>query len=542
MTRSTSSLIALLLLSISARESVAQVHVHPAMQVDSTGLGMVSFPNSGKAAAQASFLRGVAMLHSFEHQDAAAAFRDAQRIDPAFALAYWMQALTNRQELWGTEQLVAARATLARLGPDAKSRIAKARTPREKQFGAAVEALFADMPEAQRVRSWSDSLNSYVSREPADAEWASFAAVAIMDAMRWLSPAERVRARDSSAALAERVFAAYPSHPGGAHFVIHANDDPVNAPRAERAARMYARIAPASDHALHMPSHIFMQLGLWDDAATSNERAWEASVAEAEKSGVASSVSWHALNWLEYAYLQQGRHRAARALLDTALRRMGARSDTLPGIDPKFSLEEMRFMYAAHTGDWAWDAGTEIRLAERSTRGVMREVAQMYRSAVTSQMRGMVARAVPDRLVAYADSVADSQSARSAKAWGQHLAATLAARSASRSAAIEALRAHAGIDTAAPNGPTSRLVTAELLGQLLLAEGRGAEAVTAFEQSLRLHPRRSPALLGLARARKMTGDRAGAARAYRDLLVNWHTADTDLPELAEAKAGALLAN
>ena len=521
-------------------QASAQGHAHHG--ADASGVGVVHFPNSGSKAAQAPFIRGVALLHSFEYQDAAAAFREAQRLDKSFALAYWMEALTSRQELWGMEQLPTARAVLARLGPDAKSRLAKARTSREKQFGAAVEALFADVPEQQRVRAWSDSLTRLATREPNDAEWASFSAVAMMDAMRWLTPAERVRWRDSSAALAERVFAANPSHPGGAHFVIHTNDDPVNAPRAERAARMYAKIAPASDHALHMPSHIFVQLGLWDDAASSNERAWEASVAEAAQAGVPSQVSWHTLSWLEYAYLQQGRPRAARALIDTALARMGPRSDTLPGIDPRFALDEMRFMYASHTGDWAWEPAPEVRLSETGARATARQAMRLYRTAVTAQMRGALAQASTDPLNAFADSTADPQSARFARIQARNLAVVLAAAREPRAKAIETLKSFVATDTTAPSGPPMRLIPAEVLGQLLLAEGRGAEAEEAFEQSLRLHRRRSAALLGLARARKMKGDNAGAAKAYKDLLVNWHAAEPDLPELAEVRAGAALAN
>jgi len=543
MTRSSRLILTIALLPVATLGLVAQEHVHPSSGVtDTTGLGSVNFPNSGKAAAQAPFLRGIALLHSFEYDDAAAAFREAQRRDRGFVVAYYMEAVTRRQGLWGTEQLAEARAALKRLAPSARDRLKRQMTPRERQFATAVEVLFADAPEAARVRAWSDSLNSYASRDPDDPEWSSFAAVALIGAISYYPPAERPRLRDSSAALAQRVFDNYPTHPGGAHFVIHANDDPEHAPRAEEAARAYAKIAPASEHALHMPSHIFVQLGLWDDAASSNERAWVVSAAESRARNAPASASWHTLSWLEYAYLQQGRRRAARALVDTALSRLGPRGDTLKGIDPRFALDEMRFLYSANTGDWAWEPAPEVHVPERSDRAFSLELIQMYRTAITAQIRGGGPLASASRLRAYADSLGDDPSARIVRAWERHLSAALASRNAPRDAAIQALRAHAMSDTIPPTGPPRRLITAELLGQLLLDAGRGAEAVTAFEQSLRMHPRRSNALLGLARAKRMAGDTAGAARAYKDLLANWHAADTDLPELAEVKAGAALAN
>ncbi|HKG95370.1 MAG TPA: hypothetical protein VKA84_25850, partial [Gemmatimonadaceae bacterium] len=353
--RGTATLIAL----VGATTLGAQDHQHGGAGgrsgiPDTAGLGEVSFPNSGAAAAQGPFLRGLALLHNFEYEDAADAFQDAERRDPAFALAFWMEALTYRHGVWGTEDLESARGALARLGPDAEARLARARTPRERAFGATVEALFAQAPEPQRVRAWADSLRRLAAAEPDDPEWATFAAIAIMDSFRWLRGLERARARDESAALAQRAFEAHPRHPGAAHFVIHANDDPVHAPLAERAARAYAQIAPSTDHALHMPSHIFVQLGAWDDAVAANERSWAASRAWVSRRQAPNAHnSWHTLSWLQYAYLQQGRMRAARALIDTARALLGARSDTIRGIDVRFAVAELEFMYGANGGSWS---------------------------------------------------------------------------------------------------------------------------------------------------------------------------------------------
>ena len=536
-----SIILATVLMAAPAVRAQEHTHSHSRM-TDTTSFGTADFPNSGRPAAQASFRRGLALLHSFEYDEAAAAFRDAQRRDRGFTLAYYMEAVTRRQGVWGTEQLAEARAILGRLAPNARDRLKNSITVRERQFATAVEVLFAFAPEPARARAWSDSLNAYASREPDDPEWSSFAAVALMGAMPYYPHAQRAKLRDSAAMLAQRVFDNYPTHPGGAHFVIHANDDPEHAPLAEDAARAYAKIAPASEHALHMPSHIFVQLGAWDDAATSNERAWALSAAQSRDRKDLASASWHVLIWLEYAYLQQGRRHDARALIDTALRRLGNRPDTLRGIDPRFALDDMRFQYAANTGDWAWEPGMEVRVPERSDRAFIMEVQQMYRTAVTAQMRGGGPLASATHLRAYQDSVTDNQRGPSVAVWERHLSAALAARKLPRDVAIQALKAHSASDTIPPLGPPRRLITAEILGQLLLDAGRGAEAADAFALSLRMHPKRSPALLGLARAKKMAGDSAGAARAYKQLLINWHAADPDLPELAEVKAGAVLGN
>ncbi|HVE79208.1 MAG TPA: hypothetical protein VNA89_10120 [Gemmatimonadaceae bacterium] len=532
------------LLALGAPALRAQHDHHARAGVAGTaGLGEVAFPNSGAPATQEAFRRGLALLHSFEYEDAADAFREARERDPAFALAHWMEALTYRHGVWGTEGLAEARAVLARLGPDARSRLARARLPRERRFGAAVEALFADAPEPRRVGAWADSLRRLVAEEPGDPEWATFAAIAIMDAMRWMPPAARARARDESAALAERTFAAHPRHPGAAHFVLHANDDPDHAARAERAARAYAEIAPAAEHALHMPSHIFVQLGLWDDAAASNERAWAASRRwVAERGAPTAALSWHALSWLEYSYLQQGRRRAARALIDSARTLLGARSDTIPGIDVRFAVPMMEFLYGATTGSWS-EPAPPIRASARNQRAFGFEASGDYWRAVAAHMRGNRGAAANQaaRFRRTADSLGTAPGAAFLRSTARQLEALAALAGPDRARGLALLREAAAADTSAPLGPPQRLITAELLGAALLEDGKGSEAAAAFAQALRLTPRRSSALLGLARARKMAGDVAGAAAAYRDLLASWDAADADLPELAEARAGVLAA-
>jgi hypothetical protein len=277
-------------------------------------LGTVSFPNSGAADAQPDFLRGLALLHNFEYGDAARAFRSAEQRDPAFAIAYWPDAMTYSHMLWGEEDRAGARAVLARLGPTAAARLSKAKTPRERAYGAAVEAFLASADERTRARAFADSMRHVAEAYHKDLEAQAFTALAIMLA------ADHAASRDESnhlyleaASYANHVFREQPQHPGAAHYLIHAYDDPARAANGLEAARAYARIAPSAEHAQHMPSHSFVQLGNWDDAARSNEQAWVSSRLQVKrKHAPPTALGFHTLKWLQYAYLQQGRYSAAR--------------------------------------------------------------------------------------------------------------------------------------------------------------------------------------------------------------------------------------
>ena len=189
-------------------------------------------------------------------------------------MAYWGEALTFAQLLWGIDYADSARAALARLGPTRDARLARARTARERQYGAAIEALFDTTSVEARARGYVAGLRAVDGGIPQRSRGAR-AARHLAAAGRSGSSAEQAKARtEESIALAQSVFAKAPQHPGGAHYLIHAADNPKYAARGLAAARAYAKIAPDAEHALHMPSHIFVQVGAWDDVVSSNERAW----------------------------------------------------------------------------------------------------------------------------------------------------------------------------------------------------------------------------------------------------------------------------
>src|SRR6266540_2928352 len=277
-------------------------------------LGVVKFPNSGSAAAQGDFLRGVAWLHSFGYEEAIDAFRAAQKIDPQFAMAYWGEAMCFNQPLWFHEDVAQGRASLARLGPTPQARTAKAPTRREQMYLSAVEALFGDGDKRARDEAYAAAMAALAAAYPSDDEAQAFHALSLLALLPRGDAA--LALREKAGAIAEGVFGRNPKHPGAAHYILHAYDDGRLAARALPAARVYATIAPAASHALHMPAHAFVQLGYWDEAAATDERSWDASVAWAARRRLSTALrDFHSLSWLHYEWTQQGRFaRAAGAL------------------------------------------------------------------------------------------------------------------------------------------------------------------------------------------------------------------------------------
>lgn len=525
----------------------AQVPDRPAHGGHGTeGLGVVDFPNSGSKSAQAPFLRGLALLHSFEYDEAADSFAEARQADPRFALAYYFEAFSHSHVLWGEEDLPRSRAVLASLAPDAAARLRVTPAGRERDYAAALEAFFADRPEAARLNAFADSMRAVLRRYPDDVEAGAFTSLGLLLQSFYggLSSEARRASRDSGIAIADRIFREHPRHPGGTHYLIHSTDEPAFAARGLDAARAYAKVAPEAEHALHMPSHIFLQLGLWDDVVASNERAWAASRAEIVARKLPNtSLSFHALSWLHYAYLQQGRYRAARAVIDTA-RTVLAGINLTEGdySDAQFVVANLEFVQAAVTGQWtdgACAAAREFRYPApaRSQREQSFQNIAVYQAAITGIMCGVDQNTALNLVRSPTASNSDPRTMPYQQAV-LHADALLALERGDHDAAVALLTPAAAAPATPPVGPVITLRTHELLGAALLKASRARAAVAAYERALQLTPRRSIALLGLARARAAAGDAPGAASAYRDLMESWKDADRNLPELAEVRQGA----
>jgi len=215
-------------------------------------LGTIDFPNSGAPAAQHAFIQGVLLLHSFEFEDAATEFQQAQKADPTFALAYWGEAMTYNHPLWKEQDGDAARAALARYASTAEAREARAPTERERGFMQAVDALYGRGDKTERDARYMERMKQLSAAYPKDLEAKAFYALSIVGTKngdRDFATYER------AAEVAKEVFAANPRHPGAAHYIIHSYDDPVHAHLGLEAARAYSDIAPDAAHAQHMAAH-----------------------------------------------------------------------------------------------------------------------------------------------------------------------------------------------------------------------------------------------------------------------------------------------
>ena len=266
-------------------------------------LGVIDFPTSGSAQAQPLFVKGVLLMHSFEYDDAREAFIEAEKADPSFAMAYWGEAMTFNHPVWQRTSPDLAKAALNKLAPTADARRAKAPTEKEKDWIGAVEKLYGSGDKLARDLAYADSMKRMSEKYPNDDEVKAFYALALLGTSH---NGRDVAIYMRAAALVEQVYAKNPQHPGAAHYLIHAYDDPIHAPLGLRYADAYSKIAPSASHALHMPSHIYVALGMWDESASINERSVKAADArrEAKKLDV-DQRGFHALLWLVYTYTQQ---------------------------------------------------------------------------------------------------------------------------------------------------------------------------------------------------------------------------------------------
>ncbi len=530
-------LVSALCLSLSAQSGTSQAR---------PDLGVIVFPNSGAPAAQAAFLRGVAWLHNFGYEDAIDAFREAQQIDPSFALAYWGEAMCFSQPVWFHEEVESGRATLRKLGASPEERLARARTPRERGYLAAVEALFGPGDTRARNLKHSEAMAALAAAHPDDDEAQVFHALSLLAILP--RGDQSLPLRQKAGAIAERVFARKPTHPGAAHYIIHAYDHGALAARGLPAARTYAKLAPAASHALHMPAHTFVQLGYWPEAAATDEASWNASRAWASRRKLSSSAwDFHSLTWLQYEWLQMGRFtRAGEAIkiVETVLTTLKpadeigghhyADSAIGRGSGPAALRNDRGSMRARYVIESArWDA-----MKGQSSFDGIDELFALGFSAAKLGDRARVEAAIGELTKAAAPGQPAELREQAQIMLHEMQALHLFAQGRHAEAFAEMDRANA-LQARMPK-PIGRPYPVkgadELYGELLLEAGRARAAVEWFEKTLVRTPNRSRAVLGLARARAAAGDAAGSRKAYQQFLANWKTADADLPEMKEARS------
>ncbi|MFQ5674759.1 MAG: tetratricopeptide repeat protein [bacterium] len=498
-----------------------------------TSYGRTSFPTSGTPEAQELFLRGLLMLHSFQYEDAREAFQEAERLDPDFAMAYWGEAMTHNHPVWFQQDREAARAALRKLGDTPEARLARAPTEREKNYLRTADILFGDGEKEGRDFKYADAMAHLAEKYPDDLDAATFHALAILGTSH--------QGRDfatymKAAAIVEEVFDKNPEHPGAAHYLIHSYDDPIHAPLGLRPARIYAKIAPSASHALHMPSHIFFALGMWDLATESNINSYDAAKSRSERKRIPlSGHGYHALWWLLYSNLQQGRYADARKLLDVVEAHYHKTNNLARA---RHHVVRMNTAYALETGKWQDRINRlGIKISDMNTESA---AAYLFLTGKMALDKGdaQTARNALDQMQ---QRTAEN---KGAAALQLELAALIRLTEGEQDDALDLLNKATAIEDAMPLdfGPPWPLKPShELLGEVLLKLDRPAEAQHQFELALQRTPRRAFSLLGLARAAARSGDSSTANQSYRKLKEIWHAADSNLAALKEVKAALELA-
>ena len=513
-------------------------------------LGKVEFQTSGSEKAQGYFLRGLAALHSFWYEEALEAFRESTKIEPDFAMGYWGEAMAHNHPLWSEQDISAARAVLAKIKETPKL------TDRERAYIAAVRRLYGDGDKRSRDTAYSVAMERIYLDYPDDLDAAAFYSLSLLGRVTGEDKSYRLQAK--AGAIALEVYKKNPNHPGAAHYIIHAFDDPEHAILALPAARRYASIAPEAHHARHMPSHIFLQLGMWPEAAASNESAWEASDTWMKRKNLSLSVrDYHSLHWLLYAYLQQGRYNQAEQLLNL-MKKVMAESTYDNKLRPDYYENNYANMAAAFIVETErWNLTAEL-FPEGKQKPATSEQTTMSGShgghgggggpTVDGTATLRVSRAsvvLPLFVRGLAAAVNGSSSIASLGGSGSsqqikdlEIFALSASMRKDHAKAIELMKQATALEEkmSPPYGPPTLVKpTHELFGEILLRAGKPAEAAEQFKTALLRQPNRARSLLGTARAAAQSGNHAAAAAAYTTLLEQWKQADENLPELREAR-------
>ena len=479
-------------------------------------VGSLDFPTSARSEeAQRHFLRGVAILHSFGWKQAIEQFQAAQAIEPDFALAYWGETLCYNHPLFGGGRGLDEenpRAALARLGSTREERAARAPTERERGFLEAVEILWGEEGTYDERRvGYMEAMGRLYERHPDDHEVATFYALSMLAGSRALGD-QSLRLEVRAGNIAMKVFQANPDHPGAPHYTIHAFDDPIHAPLALDAARRYAEIAPAVSHARHMPTHIFIQHGMWDLVSAHNQSAHDAARALWQP-GDSVGDAVHSLDWGQYGDLQRGDYDRGRlwierleALIEQSDGQQRA-VDTLPLVRARYIIESEQ-----------WRA--EPVAADASTH-------ELLATGLSAVRTGALATARAAEVALAERAAGGGASDRIAHL---EVAASIRARDGDADGAIALLdEAIATVETLRPpNGAANPVKPPyELYGEILLELGRPAEARARFDTSLLRMPNRMRSLLGAARAAAASGDRSAALAHYGTLAGYWAGATED---------------
>jgi len=489
-------------------------------------LGSVAFPNSCSAEAQPAIAKGVALMHSFQYTESQQTFTEALAHEPKCSALHWGKAMASYEQIWyfpNDKTLKEGRKEIER------ARKLHSANAREQGFLDAAALFFqkGKMKHQERIRTYSQALEKLNTQDPHDPEAGSFYALSLIA----LSEEDKEHAMDNlqkAVSVLQPLLKEHPNHPGVAHYLIHATDRPELAPQGLEAARSYAAIAPDSSHALHMPSHIFVRLGLWQDSIVSNAASKTAGAQAAAAHHAESHYQIHAMHFLMYSYLQTGQEAKAREVID--------QSKDIVGADQDKKADSRAFLSALAALDLhQWKEAASLPAPPKDGRDTFwARAIGAARSGDVQEVGSAVKRL--EQLIAEGEKRGRNRNdsapgekptdLREANAW-------LAFALGQRDEALAELRAAA--DHEDKNGGEGVGVPArEMLADMLFELKRPADALAEYRIDLQNAPNRFDGLLGAARAAQALGD-ASAAQSYYSKLTQICAAGADRPELAEAK-------
>ena len=504
--------------------------------------GEVNFQISCGPAVQKTFKEAVWTLHSFWYPEALKGFTAVTEAEPGCAMGYWGIAMSHWYPLWYPPSPAALKA-----GAEAveKAVAAGPKTEREKDYIVAIAAFYRDsdkLDHQTRAVAYEKAMEQVYLRYPEDREAAVFYGLALNASAL---PTDKTYANQRKAAeILNKVWAEQPNHPGVVHYLIHSDNSPQFAAAGLDAAICYSKIAPDVPHALHMPSHIFTRLGMWQQSIDSNRAAHAAAVAYVRKTLGPESFDTetvHTMDYLEYAYLQTAQDRGAKEVVDelTSFRQSAA-----PNLPTAYAVAAIPVRYALERRDWpAAAALSEPAIGFPLERFPWAEAMIAYARALGDARTGNIAGAEAEigRLQLLEDKLKGNDTYWANQVEVQRLAAAgiLAHVRGDDKKAVALVRAAADLDATMdkhPATPSSVLPARELLADLLLELNQPAAALVEYRAMLSTDPNRFRSLLGEARAAKQTGDSATAHDAYRKLVALSKPVGPARPELAEARS------
>jgi hypothetical protein len=515
-------------------------HEHAGPSHAGEQLGIVAFPTSCAPSVQKPFERGVALLHSFWYEEAEKQFAQVAEQDPACAMAHWGLASSLYHQLWDRPIGARLERGAAEIG---KARALEAPTERERGYIDALASFYADAgtkDHPARADAYTAAMADLYRRFPADSEAGAFYGLALLAST---PPNDETFANATRAVqVLMPLLRAQPDHPGLAHYIIHACDNPTMAAQGLEAARRYATIAPSSPHAVHMPSHIFSRLGLWQESVQSNLASLDASRRADEQKLGGSDHALHAMQFLNYAYLQIGREDEARRVVADAFRfidehQADARHDH--DIADYFQYVRAHFpaMYALEVRDWAGAAALE---APAGANKPWLQAITYWARGVGAARAGRVAEARQNtrrfgELVHQVRASDDAEYAVDMDVPHDELRAWLAFAEGNRDEAVRLMRTAADRQDARGKGEVA-IPAREMLADMLLLSDRAGEALGEYEASMRVDPNRFGGLAGAARAAELAGKPERARTYYTRLLENCRDSGSGRSELLQARA------